>query len=306
AVDIMLNSITASTLHQYQAPLKLWWNFSYENNINVFNAETPAIIAFLTKRFKEGASYSTLNSTRSAISLISSRDISGDVLISRLFKGIFKQRPVRPKYASIWDTTPVIKYLEKLHPLKQLKPKDAAEKTATLLALATAHRLQTLALIKTNNIAVSNTGITIKIPDLIKTSKVGSFQPEINLPFFTEKPSLCTASVILEYLDYTKNIRTASNTKLLISTVKPYSNVSAQTIGHWIKSLLGKARIDTNQFSAYSTRHAAVSAAYQKGVDIDTIRHTASWSSQSQMFARFYNKLIQSSSKNFTHAILEQ
>lgn len=301
----MINSITTSTLKQYQTPLKLWWNFASENNIDVFHAETPAIITFLTKRFKDGASYGTLNSTRSAISLISSRDIYGDGLISRFFKGIFKQRPTRPKYSTIWDTTPVLKYLENLYPLRNLKAKDVAEKTATLLALTTAHRLQTLALINIDNISISSAGITIKIPDLIKTSKPGNFQPEIILPYFIEKPSLCAASVILEYLEYTKKLRTNSNKRLLISTVKPYGDVSAQTIGHWIKSLLGKAGIDTNQFSAYSTRHAAVSAAHQKGVDIDTIRRTAGWSIQSQTFAKFYNKPIQTPNNNFAHSILK-
>lgn len=101
------------------------------------------ILSFLTKRFKEGASYGTLNSTKSTISLISLRNISSDTVISRFFKGIFKQRPTRPKYSSIWDTTPVLNYLEKIYPLNQFKPKEVAEKTATLLALATAHRLQT-------------------------------------------------------------------------------------------------------------------------------------------------------------------
>lgn len=95
------------------------------------------------------------------------------------------------------------------------------------------------------------------------------------LPFFKEKPSLCVAFVILEYLEITKNLRTENNKKLLISIVKPHNDASFQTIGHWIKSLLNKAGIDTNQFTAYSTRHAAVSAAIKSGLNIDTIRRTA-------------------------------
>ncbi|XP_029680618.1 uncharacterized protein LOC115246130 [Formica exsecta] len=232
SVDIMINSITVSTLKQYQAHLKLWWDFASVNSINMFQADTPAIISFLTKRFKEGASYGTLNSTRSAISLISLRDISSDVLISRFFKGIFKQKPTKPKYSSIWDTAPVLNYLENINPLNQFKAKEVAEKTATLLALATAHRLQTLALIKTDNILISSTGITIKIPDLIKTSKLSNFQPELILPFFREKPSLCAASVVIEYLDYTKDLRSNNNKRLLISTVKPHGDATAQTIAH--------------------------------------------------------------------------
>lgn len=117
-----------------------------------------------------------------------------DGLITRFLKGIFKQKPAKPKYSSTWDISPVLNYIENLPPISQLKIKEAAEKLATLLALSTAHRLQTLALIKTDNIKKLSSGITIKIPYLIKTSKPGSFQPELHLPFFESRPGLCVAS----------------------------------------------------------------------------------------------------------------
>jgi len=196
--------------------------------------------------------------------------------------------------------------MENLHPLSQVKLKEATEKVASLLALTTAHRLQTLALINVDNIVSCEAGLTIKIPDLIKTSKPGTFQPELFLPFFKEKPNLCVASVILEYLQITKDLRTKNNKKLLISTVKPYKDASAQTIGHWIKSLLNKAGIDTKIFTAYTTRHAAVSAAAQDNVSIDTIRRTAGWSSRSQTFAKFYNKPILPPKDKFARVILKR
>lgn len=300
----MVNSITPSTLKQYESALKLWMKFAVEHQFDAFNSTTTSILMFLTQRFKEGAGYSTLNTTRSAIALISLYNISQDGLIARFLKGIYKKSPVRPKYASTWDITPVLTYIEELPPLNQLSFKEIAEKIATLLALTTAHRLQTLALIRVENIHVSTEGLTIKIPDLIKTSKPGKFQPELYLPYFKEKPKLCTASAILEYLEYTKKFRDNNNTRLLIATVKPYGAVSAQTIGHWIKALLNKAGIDTKQFSAYSTRHAAVSTAFRKGVDVTTIRRTAGWSAQSQTFFKFYNKPLQTSNDEFIRAIL--
>lgn len=136
------------------------------------------------ERYKSGANYGTLNATRSAIALISSHNIHKNGLISRFLKGTFKKRPTKPRYTTTWDTAPVLTFLENLHLLKKLKLKEATEKVATLLALATAHRLQTLALISIDNISISDSEISIKIPDLIKTSKPGSFQPELILPFF--------------------------------------------------------------------------------------------------------------------------
>ena len=184
SVDIMIQSITPSTLKQYESSLKYWWDFTHLKNIDFFNATTSDVITFLHTRLQKGGGYSTLNTARSAISLISTVDINSDGLISRFMKGVYKQRPTKPKYATTWDVTPVLNYLEKIHPLNKFNLKDVTEKVATLLALTTAQRLQTLSLINVNNIVQSKTSISIKIPDPIKTSRPGVFQPELILPFF--------------------------------------------------------------------------------------------------------------------------
>lgn len=159
----MVNSLATTTLKQYQASLKLWWEFCSKNNIPAFEALTPDILRFLNKRFEKGASYGTLNTIRSAISHISTRDLAQDKLITRFFKGIYRQKPPRPKYSTTWDTTPVLLYIEQLPPLSEMKLKEAAEKLATLLILTTAHRLQTITLINIKNINITNSEISIKI-----------------------------------------------------------------------------------------------------------------------------------------------
>lgn len=129
--------------------------------------------------FKEGASYTTLNTARSTISLIPAHNINNDGLISRFLKSVFKRRPSKPKYSSTWNVEPVLKYIEKVHPLIQLKLKEAAEKVGTLLALTTAQRLQTLLLVRIDSIEKTKTEIKIKITDLKKTTKPGSIYPEL-------------------------------------------------------------------------------------------------------------------------------
>ncbi|CAD6229046.1 GSCOCG00012071001-RA-CDS, partial [Cotesia congregata] len=128
--------------------------------------------------------------------------------------------------------------------------KQVSEIAATLLVLITAHRLQTISLIDIDNISRGSSGLQIKIPELIKTSKLGKNQPILIVPFFKQRQKVCVASIILHYLKITRSIR-AENKKLFLSTVKPHNPVTAQTIGHWIKSLLNKAGIDTEKFSAY-------------------------------------------------------
>lgn len=300
----MVNSITNSTLKQYESSLKHWWEFAHLNDVEFFNPNTSDIITFLHIRFNKGGSYSTLNTTRSAISLISLSDINSNGLISRFMKGIYKQRPTRPRYATTWDVTSVLNFLEKIHPLKDFSLKEIAEKLATLLALTTAQRLQTLSLINIDNITQSHDSIYIKITEQIKTSKPGVFQPELVLPFFKEKPGLCVASTLLEYCDRTKNTRKDIKV-LFLTTTKPHKAASSQTISHWIKSVLQKAGIDTHKFTAYSTKHTAVSTAYRKGIDISIIRNSAGWTPKSKIFFKFYNRPIQAPNDSFARAILQ-
>lgn len=70
-------------------------------------------------------------------------------------------------------------------------------------------------------------------------------------------------------------------------------NSVCQTISRLIKTCLSKSGMDTGYlyfFSPYSTRHTSTSKALRGGISIDTIRKVAGWSTQSGVFAKFYNK----------------
>jgi len=79
SVNMMINSITDTTLKQYQSVLKYWWKFAHDKGWDIYNIKTTDILSFLSKRFNDGASYSVLNTSRSTISLISVGDISQDL-----------------------------------------------------------------------------------------------------------------------------------------------------------------------------------------------------------------------------------
>ncbi|XP_011858705.1 PREDICTED: uncharacterized protein LOC105556232 [Vollenhovia emeryi] len=112
AIDILVSSLTASTLRQYDSGLKNWWNFCRELKLDPLQAETNAVLQFLSQRFIKGASYGTLNTERAAISLISTNDSVNNPVMTRFFKGIFKLRPTKPKYDSIWDSEVALKWAE--------------------------------------------------------------------------------------------------------------------------------------------------------------------------------------------------
>jgi len=302
AIKILISSLTDSTLRQYNSALKNWWNFCNKLRLDPFYAGTEAVLQYLSQRFDNGASYGTLNTERSAISLISLEDFSNNPIMTRFFKGVFKLRPTKAKYDSIWDTEVVLKWVEDLEPLDTLDLKHLTYKLVILMALATAHRAQTLALININNISISQEGVQIRITEAIKTSKVGVEQPKFFLPFFKDRTKVCVARAIIRYLAATKDLR-KDEKKLFITVNKPHHAANSQSVSRWIKECLRQAGIDT-RFTAHSTRHAATSAADRKGMDLSIIRKTASWSAQSEVFARFYKKPIFSDQGVFTSTVL--
>jgi integrase len=151
--------------------------------------------------------------------------------------------------------------------------------------------VQTFSKIRLNNIEFGNFEVKIKIPDLLKTSKPGTSQPTLILPFFNERPEICPVKTLQVYLDLTHNYRNQNDT-LFLSCNKPHKAVGSQTLSRWVKDILKLSGIDTSRFTAHSTRHAATSAAQKLGVNIDQIRKAAGWSPSTHTFAKFYNRPI--------------
>lgn len=298
-------SISNATLKQYDSALKQWWTFCLINKICPFKFTVNDLLSFLSLKYNEGASYGSLNTMRAAISLIAfNTNTCKNQVVTRFFKGVFRKRPLRPKYKKTWDVSIVLNFIKTYFPLESLSLKKLTEKLLILLALITAHRAQTLTLIKTDNIKIFSSKIEIMIPDTIKTSGPGKFQPLLVLPFFVEKPERCVANTLIHYLDRTKNLR--NNVKnLFISFKKPHKAVVTQTISRWIKSVLYASGVDTSQYTAHSVRHAATSKAYMKGISLDLIRSTAGWTKSSSVFAKFYNKPITEGEQDFARSVLD-
>jgi len=301
-----LKSISVSSLKQYSSALKQWWEHNQGNEELIYNPKITNVLSYLTYKFENGSSYSSLNSTRSALSLIipsiNNQRLGEDVRIKRLMKAASKLKPPRPRYESVWDPSIVIKYITKWMPLDLLPLENLTYKLVILLALATAHRVQTFSMIKLDAIANKPNGLEIRVADAIKTSGIGKPQPCLFIPEFKTNPELCVASTLLRYIEVTKPLRGTEN-NLLISFKSPYKAVTSQTISRWIKKVLLLSGVDTNQFTSHSTRHASTSKAHLKGIDLNLIRKTAGWTSDSDVFAKFYSCPIDTSCK-FASAVL--
>lgn len=297
SLTILLASLSKNTLKQYDSSLKAWWTFCQDNDYNYAQADVTQIIEFLTIRFEGGAGYSSLNTYRSALSLVLGSKTTSDDCIARFFKGVYRLNPPTPKYNETWDTNIVLNHLSNLYPYNIISLHDLSIKTITLLAIASAQRMQTLSLIKINNIQIQTDCITIKIDELIKTSRQGTFQPLIKLPFIKENPNICPALAIKTYIDKTQ-IHRANEQNLFISFRKPHKKVGSQTLAHWVKKSLNDSGIDISVFGAHSTRHASTSAAHRAGVSLEVVRKAAGWSDSSNVFLKYYKKDIRISGIN--------
>ncbi|KAI8427236.1 hypothetical protein MSG28_014834 [Choristoneura fumiferana] len=164
-------------------------------------------------------------------------------------------------------------YKHGLYPNESLSILALTKKLVTLLALSTGHRVQTLSVIKVNNITINDMGAIIIVDGIIKTSGPNRNNPKLS-----------------SYITRMEQFRAFPNTeKLILTTTQPHHNASAQSISRWIKIVLRDSGVDVSVFTAHSTRHAATSAAYRAGVSIDLIKRTAGWTNSSKCFAKFYN-----------------
>lgn len=291
AVDILLSAVKKSTLVQYNSSFKKWFTFCEKSSIDPLAPSEANLLSFLTQCFKEGASYGTLNTHRSAISHISLNKIGDKPLVSRFLKACFNIRPTQSKYAVTWDVNLVLDYYDKLCKNENMSFKDLSVKCVMLFALCTAQRLHTMSRIKPEKIHFLPDKAIVRITEITKTSGPGEPQPVIEIPKFANRPNVCLYECLRHYVRASAEVR-KPNTFLFIS-YKTFSSVSPQTLGKWIKLVLQDSGVNVQYFSGYSTRHAATSAAFSKGLDIASINRAAGWSRNSIMFAKHYGRPIE-------------
>lgn len=94
------------------------------------------MFGFLAQELESAGSFFTLNTTRSAVSLLSYNAVGDDPLVKRFCKGVSVLKPSRPRCDHIWDPAPVIAKLSSYFPHEDLPLEKITKKLALLLALA--------------------------------------------------------------------------------------------------------------------------------------------------------------------------
>ncbi|KAJ8913812.1 hypothetical protein NQ315_002718 [Exocentrus adspersus] len=134
-----------------------------------------------------------------------------------------------------------------------------------LFSTITGQRIQTISLIRVENIKESQAGFQINIADRIKTTGTNKPQPCLQVPYFGSNPALCGGSTLKAYIAATKPLRRNDQEFLFLTTRPPHGIATKQTISRWVKTTLHAAGINTDVFKPHSTRHASTSAALERG-----------------------------------------
>lgn len=279
-------------------------HFCSEQQIDVINPSIKEILAFLTHLYNSDLSYSSINTAKSMLSsvfsLLYKRDIGTEPLIRQFMRGIFHLKPSLPRYVNTWDVQVVITYLNSLQTW-DLTLRLLSVKLATLLALTTGQRCQTLWSIHIDDVEITTKFMKVRIHELLKQSKPNRHLQEMYFEPFVTKPNICVIDCMKAYLAKTTELRCGNSGRLFIITQKPHSPATKSTISRWIKLALQLAGIDIGIFLPHSTRAASTSAVLGR-IPIDTIIRTAGWSTDST-FRKFYNRPIINSSE-FSHSVL--
>lgn len=166
ALKIAQASVTEATMKQYNSCYKLWWNFCKQHSVDIYKCQVPGILAFFVELYQNrGYSFGSLNCARAALYLICLTNFSSDPNVKRFFKGVQNLRPSTPKYDFTWNPDTVLNHLSQMYPNDSLLLKPLSFKLVTLLALVTAHRVQTISLIKLKNIIKRPSGFELWMQD---------------------------------------------------------------------------------------------------------------------------------------------
>ena len=263
------------------------------------------VINFMTMCLDElKLGYSALNTVRTSLSsfiMIDSHSIGSHPIISRFMKGVFQIKPAIPKNIVIWDTSIVLAYLKTLSPVRKLPIMELTKKAVTLSALLTGQRCQTLFHMDIRNIDINKSRICVTFGDLLKQSRPGCHLQQLTVKGYPPDRRLCLTTVLMEYMARVEDIR-GHETRLFLTTKKPFKAASRPTVSRWVKQTLASAGVNMNIFTPHSTRSASTSTAMAANVPISTILKTAGWSRQCT-FAKFYNKPI--SKQTFADGVLD-
>ena len=296
----MTESWRHKTRTQYATYTKQWKQYCRQEDLDPLECSDTTLINFLTRLCKKQRSYSTISSAKAAVlSLWEAhyQERFQSRLLSRFMKGAEQISPPPVRLPGVWDPTMVLDYLESLGDNCDLSLRVLTHKCVTLIAMASAQRVQTIWLLDLLWLSGTEEALCFVVPQRLKQTIASRATPDVFLPR-TEKVRTCVWSCVFEYISRTHLLRTT--TKLFVITKPPYTQATRPTISGWIRGVLEKAGVDPKIFRTHSTRAAATSKA-RKFLPLPKVRAAADWSSQRTFIKHYKRKVLDRG--EFTRAV---
>ena len=301
ALEILSASWRVGTGRRYNSHVKRFVKFCRERYSDPVQVITEIGIEFLTKYFKTGVGYSSVNSTRSAFSSIikpvCNVPFGKSPLVSRLLKGVFNIRPALPRYVTTWDVTKVFTFIKSKPTLTNCDLKTFSHRLAILLYLTTGQREQTIKCLNLDYIKISSDNVVLFVPETLKTTRPGHHLSPIELKTFKDS-ELCVIAHLKQYIKMTEPFRNTT-LQVLLSFVQRHKPISTTTLSRWYVTVMKESGINVNIVGSHSTRLASTSKDKISELSFKEIAKSAGWSKNEKTFVQFYDKPIQEDFSNY-------
>jgi hypothetical protein len=292
-LDIIKESWRESTRTQYSTYVKRWELYCCKQNVDMFHPTLNDVLQFLHELHRNNLSYSAMNTARSALScfiVIDNVMVGQHHIVKRFMRGIFQMKPTCSRYNAIWDVNIVLDYFRSLSDNNDLCLKTLSFKIATLLAITSSQRIDSLYSLKLSNMNMKDDKVVFALGK-VKQSRPTFKSMFISLHALENDVKVCVVKTLQDYLRRTCVIRGKCD-RIFISYMKPHKEVTKSTIARWVRSALCMAGIDVTVFSAHSTRAASTSALKAKNVPLKDVMNKAGWTCE-KTFAKHYDLPIE-------------
>ena len=190
-----------------------------------------------------------------------------------------------------WAVDKVLYYIHSLGDNSSLSNKCLTLKLSMLLALASAGRSSNLIALDIRYMTITENSISFG--KLIISRRKGLI---VTLWYVW-------CSTISCYLDRSRAWRAgAGKPQLILSYIRPHTEVVPCTIAGWLVQLMKQSGIDTSEFRAHSLRGASTS----KGLSCQAILAMANWKKESTFRRHYQREIARDSTGSFQAVVLQE
>ena len=207
--EILLSASRSSTRKTYQSAWRRWSGWCIKRKINPLSAPLTDILLYLTEYFNSGAAYRSVNVARSAISTshpkLNGVPVGQNPLVVQLLKGMFNNRPPKPRYSHTWEVSSVTTYLVSLGSNKSLSLKHLSWKLAMLFSLTCPERVSALTKLDLRHCHILPEGVEFMLPSPRKSGKADQLPKAFFARFPFQLQVMSSGDITLLLKGYTYN-----------------------------------------------------------------------------------------------------